>query len=86
MFLIDYVKILQLVAICAIIFVTGGGGGLFAIVDGGGGAAVNKELRREVREISSRRPFLPTTDGGGPKMCKGPPGIARYARWPVQPW
>ena len=32
---------------------------------GGGGAAVNKELRREVREISSRRPFLPTTDGGG---------------------
>ena len=30
-----------------------------------GGAAVNKELRREVREISPRRPFLPTTDGGG---------------------
>ena len=44
-----------------------------AIVDGGGGgggAAVNKELRREVGEISPRRPFLPTTDGGG-----------GYARW-----
>ena len=52
----------------------GGGGGVIAIVDGGG-PAVNKELRREVREISSRRPFLPTTDrgGGGAQKCAKAP-------------
>ena len=48
-------------------------GGVIAIVEGGG-AAVNKELRREVREISPRRPFLPTTDGGGPaQKCASAP-------------
>ena len=69
-----------------------GVGGVIAIVDGGGGgSAVNKELRREVREIyrTSRwpaRPCLRPTGGPAQKCASAPRGIARYARWPVQPW
>ena len=50
----------------------GGGGGCSRLLTGVG-PAVNKLLRREVREISSRRPFLPTTDGG-PKNVQRPTG------------